>query len=223
MSESRELPHSRFRPRPLSGLARIVTAFSLLAIIVAMGATVAAQDIVSTRVGEMPTTGGLRPGPVGLAPEEPSRREGVEPVAIAIERAQVDAVIEIIEIVDGVMQNPTGPWVVSWYKETAKLGELGNAVMAGHLDYWDVGPAVFYNIGLLEQGDQITVTGENGEQYVYEVDWLENYDVANAPIQDIVGPTEDESLTLITCGGPFDYQTGEYLQRTVVRAHRVIG
>ncbi|MGH2557506.1 MAG: class F sortase [Thermomicrobiales bacterium] len=221
MSESRKSTRNRMRRQPMSGLMRITSALGLLAIIVAMSATVAAQGIVSTQVGEMPTTGGLRPGPIGLEPDEPPRREGVEPVAIAIERAQVDAEVETIEIVDGVMQDPTGPWVVSWYKETAKLGELGNAVMAGHLDYWDVGPAVFYNIGLMEPGDQIQVTGEDGEQYVYEVDWQENYDAANAPIQDIVGPTDEESLTLITCGGPFDYQTGQYLQRTVVRAHRV--
>lgn len=201
-----------------------MSALAVLAIVIAMGASVAAQgEIVSTAVGEMPTTGGLRPGPVGLQPEEPAPSEGVRPVAIAIEKVQINAEVETIEIVDGVMQNPTGPWVVSWYKETAKLGELGNAVMAGHLDYWDVGPAIFYNIGQLEPGDQIGVTGEDGNLYLYEVDWLENFDAANAPIQDIVGPTEEESLTLITCGGPFDYQNGVYLQRTVVRAHRVTG
>jgi sortase (surface protein transpeptidase) len=65
------------------------------------------------------------------------------------------------------------------------------------------------------------VTGEDGEIYTYSVLWRENFEAANAPIQDIVGPTETESLTLITCGGPFDYANGVYLQRTVVRAERV--
>ncbi|GIW03884.1 MAG: hypothetical protein KatS3mg059_0504 [Thermomicrobiales bacterium] len=71
------------------------------------------------------------------------------------------------------------------------------------------------------KGDRIEITGEDGQTYVYEVDWVRNYDNANAPIQEIVGPTDNESLTLITCGGPFDYVNGVYLQRTVVRAHRV--
>jgi len=53
------------------------------------------------------------------------------------------------------------------------------------------------------------------------VDWTKRYNVANAPIQEIVGPALTESLTLITRGGPFDDQNGVYLQRTVVRAHRV--
>jgi LPXTG-site transpeptidase (sortase) family protein len=222
MNESRDSTSSGRRRQPVSMMRRIATALGLLAIVVAMTASVAAQGTIeSTEVGEMPTSGGMRPGPIGLQPEEPVRREGVLPVAIRIEKAGIEAEIETIEIVDGIMQNPTGPWIVSWYKETAKPGEIGNIVLAGHLDYWDVGAAVFYNIGLLEPADRIEVTGEDGVIYIYEVDWRENYDAANAPIQDIVGQTEDENLTLITCGGPFDYQTGEYLQRTVVRAHRV--
>jgi LPXTG-site transpeptidase (sortase) family protein len=180
-------------------------------------------EIQSTRQGEVPTTGAQRPGPMGVNPPPVPEVQGVVPVSIQIPDAQVDAQIETIEIVDGVMQNPTGPWVVSWYKETARLGVIGNIVMAGHLDYWDVGPAVFYNITLLTKGDTVDVTGDDGQVYTYVVDWLRNFDVANAPIDEIVWPTEDENLTLITCGGPFDYQNGVYLQRTVVRATRQAG
>lgn len=186
------------------------------------GAALVAQErIESSVVGEVPTTGGARPGPFSKFPEPVSSRTGVLPTSIEIQAAAVNADVETIEIVEGVMQDPTGPWVVSWYQESAQLGEIGNILMAGHLDYWDVGPAVLYNIGNLGQGDVIHVTGTDGEVYTYEVLWNENYDVANAPIQDIVGPTDIETLTLITCGGPFDYATGEYLQRTVVRAERV--
>ncbi len=94
-------------------------------------------------------------------------------------------------------------------------------VLAGHLDYWDVGRAVFYDVGHLQKGDRIAVTGADKQTYAYEVDWTKLYDVVNAPIQEIVGPTPTESLTLITCSGPFDCQNGVYLQRTVVRTHRV--
>jgi hypothetical protein len=186
--------------------------------------TTFAQDdndnkIQSTKLGEIPTGGGIRPGPIGFEPAVPTA-SGVIPVSIAIDAIQLNAQVETIEIVDGVMQDPTGPWVVSWYKETAKLGEIGNAVMAGHLDYWDVGPAVFKDIGSLKENDEINITGDDGADYVYAVEWVQNFDTANAPIQEIVGPTDDESLTLITCGGPFDYENGVYLQRTVVRSNR---
>ena len=189
------------------------------------GLTVAlAQDsrIEPSTLGEVPTTGGLRPGPAGALPSAAAPAvKGVVPVAIQIPNAAVDAQVETNEIVDGVMQDPTGPWVISWYKESPELGEVGNILMAGHLDYWDVGPAVLYNINNLNQGDTISVTGEDGQIYTYEIDWRENFETANAPLDKIVGPTDNESLTLITCGGPFDYANGVYLERTVVRAHRI--
>jgi sortase (surface protein transpeptidase) len=142
----------------------------------------------------------------------------VKPVAITAEAAALDAIVEVLEIVDGIMQDPTGPWVVSWYRETGRLGvPEENVVVAGHVDYWDVGPAVFYNVRNFNEGDVVDVAGEDGNTYRYEVQWVELYDANNAPIQEIVGNTGETSLTMITCGGEFDYQTGQYLSRTVVR------
>ena len=129
---------------------------------------------------------------------------------------------DFFEIVDGVMQDPTGPWIVSWYQETPKAGGDGNTVMAGHIDYWNVGPAVFYNISDLVDGDTIEVFGEDNRIYSYRVNWVREYHVdelTSDTIQEIVGPTTQRSLTLITCGGEFDYASGEYLSRTAVRAH----
>lgn len=201
---------------------RVLTAFiAVLMMVSMMGGVISAQEsttIESTQRGEMPTSGGARPGPSTAVTGQQEVREGVVPVSISIERAEVEAAVETREIVDGVMQDPTGPWVVSWYQETPKLGADGNTVMAGHVDYWDVGPAVFYNVGGLQEDDLIVVTGEDGRIYTYKVQWVRVYDTANAPIQDIVGPTEQRALTLITCGGEFDYQNGVYLSRTVVRA-----
>jgi LPXTG-site transpeptidase (sortase) family protein len=148
-------------------------------------------------------------------------KSGAVPVTISIPNAQVNAAVEELEIVDGVMQDPTGPWIVSWYKETPKLGAHGNTVLAGHKDYWEVGPSIFYSIGDLQPGDLIAVTGDNGKVYTYKVEWVRVYDTATAPIQEIVGPTESRALTLITCGGDFDYDNGVYLSRTVVRAKYV--
>lgn len=182
-------------------------------------------SIQSNTVGEMPTTGAARPGPLGQPPRTIQATKAV-PASIYVEKAEIDAEVETINITDGVMENPTGPWVVSWYKQTAELGEAGNVVMAGHVDYWDVGPAVFFNLKDLAEGDEIRVTGEDGSDYAYAVEWLETFDVADLTsetIADIVGPTPEQSLTLITCGGEFDYATGEYLSRMVVRAQLIDG
>ncbi|MCC6790261.1 MAG: class F sortase, partial [Thermomicrobiales bacterium] len=201
---------------------------ALMALVIASSlalpfAATAYAPIESAEKGEMPTTGGLRPGPLGLNPD-PYSILGVQPVAIRIEKAAVDATIEVQEIVEGVMLNPSGPFVVSWYRETGRLGALDNIVLAGHLDYWDVGEAVFYNLGRLEEGDVIEITGEDDVVYKYEVEWVKSYQVADLDtkeLRNIVGKTDSETLTLITCGGTFDYNQGEYLERMIVRAHRV--
>lgn len=200
-----------------------ILAMLLLSLTLAAGVTAQAQDtpIISTQAGEVPTTGALRPGPVGVVPPSAAPQLGTIPKSIVIPNASVDASVEQIDIVNGVMQDPTGPWVVSWYRETAKLGQSGNVVMAGHVDYWNVGPSVFQKLPNLAQNDEIDITGATGQVYKYAVDWNRLYQADNAPIQDIVGPTPNQSLTLITCGGTFDYNTGHYLQRRVVRAHRI--
>ena len=206
---------TRIRRRDLARYG--VGALALGAIGLSPARLLAAPKIESTQRGEMPTTGGFRPGPLGLNPQ-PLTIAGYAPVSISIEAAAVDAVIETREIVDGVMQDPTGPFVVAWYKETGRLGVPDeNVVVAAHVDYWDVGAAVFYNIRNLAEGDIVDMTGEDSIVYRYLVEWQELYDANNAPIEDIVGPTDETSLTMITCGGQFDYQTGEYISRTVVR------
>lgn len=168
-----------------------------------------------------PTGIGLQAGPLGLNPTSPGAVPAQLPVAIMIPDAAIDAGIEQNRIVDGIMLDPSGPWVVSWYEQTSRLGEPGNSVMAGHLDYWGVGPAVFYNLQTLQEEDEIQVTGDTGDVFTYQVTWTRLYqleELNRQTINDLVGPTTLPSLTLITCGGEFDEATGQYLSRYVVRA-----
>jgi sortase (surface protein transpeptidase) len=151
-------------------------------------------------------------------------RRAAPPVAILIPAADVNGLIETRGIVDGELVAPSGPWVIAWYEQTARPGEPGNMVMSGHVDYWNVGPAVFASLGHLEAGAEIDVTDAEGSRFVYVVEWVRRYPVADLTTDDlreIVGPTDTPSLTLITCGGAFDLQQGGYLQRLVVRAARV--
>jgi sortase (surface protein transpeptidase) len=198
-------------------------------------------DVLATEVlFEVPTTGGQRPGPIILSASrvaslEPTPAtapvEGVAPVELQVDSVGVDAPIELGNVTDGVMQDPSGPWVVSWYEPLGKVGEGGNVVMAGHVDYFNSGPdgtpgpAVFWDVRDLPNGDIIRVVDEDGKNYEYAVQWTQAYTAAELTpgvIQnDIVGDTDEETLTLITCGGDFDPATGEYLQRWVVRANQV--
>jgi hypothetical protein len=146
------------------------------------------------------------------------------PVAIQIDAAGVNGPVETREIVDGALDEPSGPWVVAWYRQSARPGESGNVVMGGHVDYWTVGPAIFAKLGTLEEGEEIEVTDAAGNAYAYAVEWVRAYPVADVTpgqLREIVGPTDNPSLTLITCSGAFDRDRGEYLLRLVVRAERV--
>src|SRR5829696_5657215 len=172
-----------------------------------------------TGVGDVPSTGASRPGPANLVLAR-TRSDFVAPVGLTVGAAGVDAGIETLRVVDGAMQDPSGPWVVAWYENLGSLDTVGNVVMAGHIDYWNVGPAVFYNLSTLDAGDEIVVTGDDGKAYPFAVEWIRQYDSSSIPLDEVAGPTEEQSLTLITCGGAFDYATGHYLQRTVVRANR---
>ncbi|MGH2550601.1 MAG: class F sortase, partial [Thermomicrobiales bacterium] len=102
----------------------------------------------------------------------------------------------------------------------ARLGEDGNVVLAGHLNYWGIPQAVFFAIDTLQEGDVISVTGEDGELYQYEVQWVQQLDAFASP-DEAVAPTDEESLTLITCGGEWNAAASEYDHRTVVRAVRI--
>lgn len=176
--------------------------------------------ILSTGKGEAPSYGARRPGPVTWERANREVSAGVAPTGLRIESAAIDAAIETLRVTDGQMPDPTGPWVVSWYENLGRLGTGDNVVMAGHIDYWNVGPSVFYDLAALQPGDAIDVFGADGQDYRYAVDWVRQFDASTIDMDAVVGPTGADTLTLITCGGAFDYANGEYLQRTVVRANR---
>jgi len=224
----------------MTGIARVIGFLAVLALLLGLllplvGAaaqeTNADEDVATTEaLSEVPSTGARRPGPVILAATrvaapEPEPVEGVAPVELLVDSVGVDAPIELGDVVDGAMQDPSGPWVVSWYQPLGKIGEGGNVVLAGHVDYWNVGPAVFWDVRYLPEGDIIRVVGEDGKNYEYAVQWTQPYmadELTPEVIQnDIVGDTGEETLTLITCGGEFNPDTGEYNQRWVVRANLI--
>ena len=139
----------------------------------------------------------------------------------------------------GVMPNPDGPDDVAYYDFSdfehfgGAPGLGGNAVFAGHVDSGSkackngtVPPpceAVLWDLNLLEVGDIIEIHA-NGEVYQYEVQTNEpvSANLADGTWDQIVSSTEQETLTIITCGGDFNRETREYSNRQVVTATRVI-
>lgn len=141
---------------------------------------------------------------------------------IAIPRFEVVAPV-VVRSVDaqGVMQTPDGPQDVAWYEFTARPGFGSNAVFSGHVDYINYGPAVFWNLKDLSPDDVIEVRLEDGTVYRYAVKEREQVAADTADVGRIIGPSDAEIITLITCGGSFSSASGQYDQRVIVRAQRI--
>lgn len=143
---------------------------------------------------------------------------GFSPTRIQIPSIGVDATIEDIGIVDGVMQTPENAWNVGWYGSLGSPGAAGNAVFAAHRDWWGIGPVVFYNLDQVSPGDQIVVDGPNGESATYVVTDVSSID-ADADFTGVISPHGGDEITLITCSGSFDGT--EYDDRLIVRGELV--
>jgi LPXTG-site transpeptidase (sortase) family protein len=118
------------------------------------------------------------------------------------------------------MEDPSTAEVVSWYDLTPTIDSGFNIVLAGH---FTVGgePAVFWELKTLSVGDQI-ILKVGYRQLVYSIVTSEVYP-ANVGMNDLIGPTANESLTIITCDGNYLPQSDDYDQRRVVRAERIEG
>jgi len=166
---------------------------------------------------DLPTSLCLPPEP---GDEPATCRRGPVPVALQIDAITVDAPIEILETVGGVMQQPSDETHVAWYKETARLGETGNLLLAGHLNWWGVPEAVFAHLGELRPGDQVILRDADETAYPYTVEWVRQESNLEPPAEEVLGMTSDAAVTLITCGGAWDSGISEYNERTVARARR---
>ena len=127
---------------------------------------------------------------------------------------------------DGYMHNPNGPTDVVWYDFSAYPGlggfpgSGGNAVFAGHVDYRNYGPAVFWNIRRLVPGDLMEVYLADGGLVRYVVQWSQWIE-PEGDFTPFVAAGPEEYITLVTCIGTFDYATRSYSNRLVVRGIRV--
>ena len=140
----------------------------------------------------------------------------------ALKRLRIGAIDVDAEIItmglrpDGVMDSPNAPEPVAWYDFTSKPGLGGNAVMSGHVDFINYGPAVFYDLRNLKDGDVMEVDLEDGTVIRYAVVAVQSYAVDDVPMEDVLAQTSVDTLTLITCTGEFG--NGSYSHRLVVRA-----
>ncbi|MFK5635460.1 MULTISPECIES: class F sortase [unclassified Ornithinimicrobium] len=110
-----------------------------------------------------------------------------------------------------------------WFTGSPRPGEVGPAVLLGHVNGIAGAPSVFYRLAELRAGHRVTVTRDDGSQAVFEVYRVEQYPKNSFPSAAVYGDTTGPELRLITCAGTWDPGTGHYRDNTVVYAQIVSG
>lgn len=105
-----------------------------------------------------------------------------------------------------------------WYKYSPTPGQLGPAVLLGHVDSAKYGPGVFFNLGALRPGSTVNVTRSDRSTAVFRVDRVVSYRKDNFPTLEVYGNTDSAQLRLITCGGKFDLTSHHYENNIVAFA-----
>lgn len=146
---------------------------------------------------------------------------GVEPVRVTVPRIGVDVAVEHLRTdATGRLESPRGWQRAGWFAEGAAPGEIGPAVVAGHVDS-PTGPAAFTGLDALGAGDEITVERADGSVVRFEVDRTEVVAKGEFPTAAVYGATPDRQLRLITCDGPYVRGSGGYQDNLVVFASAV--
>ena len=144
------------------------------------------------------------------------------PVRLRIAAIGVDSTLMELGLKsDGTMQVPPSGFPAGWYTGAPTPGELGPAIIAGHID-WN-GPGVFYDLHKLKPGDQIVVTRKDGSSPVFRVSRVATFPKGQFPTDMVYGNIDHPGLRLITCGGTFNKQSGHYEDNIVAFADLVSG
>jgi Sortase domain len=116
---------------------------------------------------------------------------------------------------DGTVQVPTDDVQPGWFRFGPSPGQIGSAVILGHVDSYK-GPGVFFNLRSLVAGDTVDVGLTDGVIDHFVVSSVAMYPRAQFPAQQVYGSHGRSELQLVTCGGVFDARTGSYLSNIVV-------
>ncbi len=119
------------------------------------------------------------------------------------------------ENADGSVQVPSDDRQPGWFRLGPTPGELGSAVILGHVDNTS-GPGIFFDLRSLAAGDPVFVDRADGSTVEFVVNSVASYLRAEFPAQRVYGSHGSSALQLVTCGGVFDHATGSYLSNIVV-------
>lgn len=149
------------------------------------------------------------------APLAPVR--GVQPVGLEIPTIDVSAEIKPVGLTPDQHMEVPSFGEIGWYHPGPVPGEVGHAVIAGHVDSRS-GPDVFGRLHTMDPGDEILVRMSTDSILSFRVSELGRQPKEDLPYSAMWRFTDRPHLVLITCGGSFDRKHRTYTENLVVYA-----
>jgi hypothetical protein len=197
----------------------------------AFGAAVAVFVLVliglgSREVVDSVTAAPLAPPPAPAAPAAPTTTDvprGLLPSPpVLVEIPKLKARSSLIPLRlnrDGSMEVPPveHPMQAGWYSYGPTPGEVGPAVLVGHVDGRE-GAGIFYHLDRLVPGDEVVVTRRDGSRVTFRIRRVETVSKNAFPTKEVYGDTRGPELRLVTCGGSFDRHAESYRDNVIAYA-----
>lgn len=122
---------------------------------------------------------------------------------------------------DGMMALPTTAYAVGWYEFGARPADrAGTTVLAGHVDTKAEGLGPLAALRRVDEGAEIVLTAIDGKTRRYSVTDVAVTRKTRVALEEIFARDGDETLVVITCGGPYSRATG-YRDNVIVTAEPI--
>lgn len=139
------------------------------------------------------------------------------PVRLTIPRIKVSAAVDYVGLTpDGAMGIPKIPRNVAWFNLGPRPGEVGNALIAGHVNWWNGAASAFANLSKLKVGDKIYIKDDTGATTTFSVRLLRAYGYTEAAPDVFISNDGKAHLNLITCIGTWNKKLRSYSKRLVI-------
>ncbi len=150
-------------------------------------------------------------------------RKPAAPAKISIPAIRVSSAVEGIGMTNTkVLRQPSARDSVSWFNRGTAPGNIGSAVLYGHVSGQHFEPAVFAKLDKLKKNDQIIITDVHGAAFTYRVTSLKYYSTDVLTYDFLSQPSRTAVLNLFTCAGTWDKKARHYTKYLVVSGELVV-
>lgn len=176
----------------------------------------------ATAIVPPPTLSATAGSPSTAPTRSADRRPLTASVPVRVDIARIGVHSSLVQLglaADGSIAVPSvhNPMQAGWYAYGPTPGEVGPAVILGHVD-GDGREGIFFHLSELTAGDQVQVARTDGSTVTFRVDRVTEVAKDSFPTAEVYGATADAELRLITCGGSFDRARHSYRDNVIVYA-----